>query len=144
MFDMPPAQLSALAWLTGCWRTTTDDNGIEECWTTPAADSIAGVYRQLRAGQVSLYELLVIKPVADSLTLYIKHFNRDLVGKEAIDQSTELALEWLNDDEVAFRERNPDKFFRLRYYHPNNNSLDVIVEFTPDGSQSTTISYQRA
>ena len=90
--DAPAARISALAWLPGDWTGQGLGGVSEEAWLTPAAGSLAGVYRGTRGGQVSFYELMTVVEAGGSLVFRLKHFAPDLRGWESPDRAVEFPL----------------------------------------------------
>ena len=78
----PKATLSDIAWLTGHWRGPALGGMSEEVWSDPEANSMMGMYRLMKDGQVVFYEIMSIQPDGGSLVLALKHFNADLTGWE--------------------------------------------------------------
>jgi hypothetical protein len=135
--------IDQLAFMTGHWRGMADDDPIEECWSTPGGGVMTAFFRWLKDDAVYLYEFQAIEPEADSLVLRIKHFNPGLVGWEEKDQCTEFSLEWIQDSEVAFRQRNTENFRRLIYRRVEDDALWTIMQMTLDGDQRTEFRYTR-
>lgn len=67
--------LEKLTFLEGTWRGTMDGDAVEEIWSAPSGDSLAGIFRWVSSGKTTLYELLSIKAEGDDAVLRLRHFN---------------------------------------------------------------------
>lgn len=98
----PVASLADLAWLAGHWRGPGLGGVSEEVWTAPDGGSMMGMYRLIQDGAVVLYELMIVRPAGESLTLTLKHFNPDLTGWEQREEVREFPLVRLTPSEASF------------------------------------------
>jgi len=65
-FQQTP-KIDRLAWLQGCWETSSPQRTIEEQWTSPLAGSMIGMGRTVRAGKLVEYEFVIIREQSDRL-----------------------------------------------------------------------------
>lgn len=65
------APIDRLAWLGGCWASTTGEPGSGEQWLAPAGGSMLGVGRTVKNGKTSEYEFLHIRADDEGKLLYI-------------------------------------------------------------------------
>jgi hypothetical protein len=62
------AGLDEISWLVGCWRYTTPGGTIiDEVWTRPSRDTLAGTSRTQRAGTTIASEVMTIAVRGDSV-----------------------------------------------------------------------------
>lgn len=109
----PGAAVSDLGWLAGHWRGPALGGISEEVWSAPEANSMMGMYRLMKDGDVVFYEILSIQPDAGSLVLALKHFNADLTGWEEQNEVRRFRLLKLTADVayfegMTFRRLGPD------------------------------------
>jgi hypothetical protein len=88
----PKANIEQLSWLAGHWRGEALGGVVEEHWALPSAGTMVGTFKLSTAGKVKFYEIEVIREVADSLMLQLKHFHHDLKGWEEKQQTVDFAL----------------------------------------------------
>ena len=87
------ATLDDIAWLEGHWQGPAFDGTGEELWSPPHSGSMMGMYRYIdKNDNIAFYEFLIIKEVAGSLILKLKHFNDDLTGWEEKDKTIDFPL----------------------------------------------------
>jgi hypothetical protein len=79
---MPRASISNIQWMAGHWVGTGLGGITEEIWSPPNGGAMMGVFRAVKDGKVTLYEMCLFVEEKDSLVLKLKHFNRDLTGWE--------------------------------------------------------------
>jgi hypothetical protein len=89
----PKATIKEIAWLAGHWKGSALGGVTEEIWSPPMANSMMGSYRLIKNDtSVVFYEILAITEDKGSLTLRLKHFNRDLTGWEEKNEVREFKL----------------------------------------------------
>jgi len=93
-----------LAWLTGSWLGRNGPDGVEEHWSPLGGDTLVGMFRWVKDGTVSFYELAAIEREGTDVVLRIKHFHPRLVGWEEKADACEFVLVHLGDQEAAFLE----------------------------------------
>ena len=59
--------IERVAWLQGCWATSTTDRVVEEQWMGPRGGSMMGMSRTVRAGKLLSYETTVIREQGEAL-----------------------------------------------------------------------------
>lgn len=98
----PPAKIADIAWLQGYWVGTGLGGTVEEAWSPPSAGTMVGMFRMVKDGKPSFYELASIAEQGGTLRMRIKHLDPDLSSWEDKDKSTEFALIELRDGEARF------------------------------------------
>lgn len=140
------ATVDQLAWVAGAWTGTLGDRTIEQHWSAPLAGSIIAMYRSIRNGRPTLYELLAIEQEGEGVVLRIKHFapGPGLVGQEAKDESMNHALVHLEDRKAVFEGGTAAGPVRVTFTSPDPAALTIVVERQRDGKPvSTEFKYSR-
>jgi Domain of unknown function (DUF6265) len=88
----PPARIEAAAWLEGDWVGQGLGGTSEEAWLAPFAGSMGGVYRGMRDGRVTFFEVTTLVENGPSLLLRVKHFAGDLRGWEPPEKMVDFPL----------------------------------------------------
>ena len=110
----PPAKVTDFAWLEGRWRADAFGGSADEIWSSPAAGTMVGLYRLVREGEVSFYEIFTLTEEASTVMLRLKHFHSDLTGWEAQDETIDFPLVAFDDKQASFdgltyQRRGPDE-----------------------------------
>ena len=90
--------------------------------------SMAGTFKLIVNDAATMYEFFTIVPDGESLTLRLKHFDRDLVGWEERDEYVEFPLVRLEKDAVYFA--------GLTYRRVGEKDLVAYVSVSQGGSVS--------
>ena len=98
----PPANIGQLSWLAGHWRGEALGGVVEEHWAPPSAGSMVGSFKLSSNGKVKFYEIEIIREVADSLMLQLKHFGHDLKGWEEKDETVDFRLVKIEQNAAYF------------------------------------------
>jgi hypothetical protein len=89
----PKATIEDIAWLAGHWKGKALGGVTEEIWSPPQANAMMGSYRLIKNDTlIVFYELVTITEDGPSLTLKLKHFNKDLTGWEEKNEVREFKL----------------------------------------------------
>ena len=98
----PPATLDDIAWLAGSWSGEALGGAFEEVWNPPSAGSMVGMFKLLRDGKVSFYELMLFVEEKGSLSFKVRHFNPDFTAWEDRDEDVTLPFVKAEEDAVHF------------------------------------------
>lgn len=123
----PNAQLSEIQWLAGHWHGESFGGIIEEIWTREMGGAMMGSFRMIMDNKVSFYELMTISEVENTIMLKIKHFDKDLKGWEAKDESVEFKLVELTPNAIYFEGLTMKKI--------SKNELNIYVVIDKDGKK---------
>ena len=139
----PPAAratVDQLAWVTGAWTGTLGERTIEQHWSAPLAGSIIAMYRSIRGGKPTLYELLAMENEGDGVVLRIKHFapGPGLVSQEAKDESMNHTLVSLDGRTAVFVGGAAANPVRITFRSPDSATLNITVERQRDGKPAST------
>jgi hypothetical protein len=129
--------LQDLSFITGKWQGTLGSTMIEEHWTAPAGDNMLGMFRMVRDGKASLYELNVIEQTAEGPVLRLKHFRPGLVPREEKVEEVTFTLVDCAKDKATFEAM--DKHLKLSFQRVSANELTISLDrAAPGGKRSTT------
>ncbi len=62
-----PRGIERVAWLQGCWETSTAERTIEEQWMAPRSANMVGMSRTVRRNALVAYEFLLLREAGDRL-----------------------------------------------------------------------------
>ncbi len=131
----PKATIEDIAWLAGHWKGTALGGVSEELWSPPQANSMMGSYRLIKNDTlIVFYEIVTITEDASSLTLKLKHFNKDLTGWEEQNVVREFKLVKKEKNKLWFEgmtfELIDDNNFQV-YLAIQKKNGEVIEELFP-------------
>ncbi|HMG91826.1 MAG TPA: DUF6265 family protein [Chryseolinea sp.] len=116
----PKAAIEDIAWLAGHWKGTALGGVTEEIWSPPHANSMMGSYRLIKNDTaIVFYEIVTITEDGQSLTLKLKHFNKDLTGWEEKNQVREFKL--------VKKEKNKLWFEGMTFEFIDDNNFQVYL-----------------
>ena len=116
----PNATIKDIAWLAGHWKGTALGGVTEEIWSPPMANSMMGSYRLIKNDTlIVFYEILTITDDNGSLTLKLKHFNKDLTGWEEKNEVREFKL--------VKKEKNKLWFEGMTFEFIDENNFQVFL-----------------
>ncbi len=136
--SMPAAavkmDIQSLAWIAGCWQTTSGGTVVDEHWLPPRGDSMLGMSRTVRDGKLVGYELILLIETEVGL-VYRAHPSGQAMANF---QATETKRRG-----VVFE--NPDHDFpkRIAYWSKDPDSLTARVDDGGDG-RSFELEYRRS
>lgn len=118
--------VAQVAWLQGCWETTSGRATIEEQWMAPRGASMIGMARTVRDGQLVEYEVVVVREDAGRL-VYDAHPSGQA---PAVFRATSLT-----DTSIVFENREHDFPQKITYQWTRPDTLQAWVE-GPVGGQA--------
>ena len=124
------AVLSDLTWMSGRWVDESGGNLSEEIWSEPSGDSMMGMWRYVKGGQVAIFEILTITVEPSGIVLRLRHFDPELAAREDKTTPVELAMVGWNDREAAFEGPavGGGGHVRLTYRSPSKDELVSVLE----------------
>lgn len=126
--DAAAAKLARTSWIQGSWRAIVEGDYLDEYWSPPHADSMIGMFRWSKKGQLWMSEMLSIVTEGDNIVLRVKHFDRSMVGWEEKDKAITLPLIRQTDEESVFETDDKAKMVRLTYRKTGSDTMDVILD----------------
>jgi hypothetical protein len=120
----PDTALGRLAWLAGCWETSSDDASVEEQWTVPRGGVMLGVNRTARDGRLIAHEFLMLDGRDGSL-VYVAHPSGQ--------SSATFLAESVSDTRAVFGNPEHDYPQLIGYEYRANDSLLAWIEGPGNG-----------
>lgn len=96
------AQLASLAWIEGVWVSRQGKDTLEESWFAPHGDSMVGMFRWMKDGDLWMTELMTITIDDGALVFRLRHFDRRHTAWEEKDAPMTCKLKSIADREVTF------------------------------------------
>lgn len=122
----PPATVADIAWMTGNWAGALGPNQLEENWIAGEGGSIAAMVRMTGNGATSMFEVITIEEVDNSLVLHIQQWNPGFEPRTASAQKMELSE--IGPGRVHFVAVSEGGMKSLGYSNPNPDSFVIHVE----------------
>lgn len=116
--------VTALAWLSGCWRQESPSRTVDEVWMAPSGDGMLGMSRTLSKGRIVEHEFLQIRS-QDGRLVYIAKPSRQ---PEATFTATQAGPR-----EVVFENPAHDFPQRIIYRLQADGSIAARIEGTEKG-----------
>ena len=126
--------IDRVAWLQGCWQSTTGERLVEEQWTAPRAGSMLSAGRTVQGNALREYEFVIVRERGDAL-VYLAHPSGQ--------PSAEFVSTTVSDNRVVFE--NPQHDFPQRVgYERRGEFLDAWIDGTQGGqTRRVNFSYHR-
>ena len=136
-FGQAPIDPGALAGLTGTWLGEEKETRIEEHWRF-AEGSYLGMFRMLKAGKSSFFELMAIeRSEGGDLVLRIRHFGPFLGSAwEEKNEPTAFRVAAAGPQEITFEGIGKHAGTRLHYTFKDRELTVSLVKTGPDGKTS--------
>ena len=132
----PPASLRDVAWMAGSWSGEALGGTFEEDWNAPSAGSMVGMFKLLRDGAVSFYELMLFVEEEGSLSFKVRHFNPDFTAWEDKDEDVTLRL--------VKAEKHAVHFTGISFYRISDDEVHAWLTFgSGDSLREEKIVYRR-
>lgn len=100
--DTLAPKLENIKWISGNWKGEAFGGQTEENWSEPSGGSMMATFKLINEGQVSFYEIEIIREVENSLILQLKHFDNDLKGWETKNETVDFPLIKITPTQVIF------------------------------------------
>jgi hypothetical protein len=125
--------LEDLGWMAGRWRLLDEGDVWEETWSPHEGDSMVGMMRWVKAGKVSLYELMALEQGEDGLVFRMLHFGRGLAAWES-EKKGPLTYRATLTSKGRLEVEDPKRDFPRRIvYAREGDVLEVILTGEKDG-----------
>ncbi len=87
------------SWLVGTWTGDGFGGQSEETWSTPVDDTMMGMFRHYKDGEIVFYEFLLL----DETGLKLKHFNPDITSWEEKDDFVSFEMISYTKDKIELK-----------------------------------------
>ena len=130
-------KLENMEWLSGNWKGEALGGVVEENWSKPSGGSMMATFKLIKDEKVVFYEIEIIREVENTLVLQLKHFNNDLKGWEAKDDTVDFPLKEITANKIIFHGMSFEKL--------SDSEMIVSVDMRQkDGSIETlTFNYSK-
>lgn len=137
VIDPKPVQM--ISWLDGRWVKAYGENFMEEHWSS-LGGSFLGMCREMKDGQTSFIEIMVIEPEGEDTVMRIRHFGPGLkTAWEDKDRTVVLKLGAHDNKSAVFTGTGANEGDRITYKLLAKDILDITTEFVRDGSKKTEV-----
>ena len=126
------ADLSYLAFMSGCWTGARGEERFEEMWMKPEAGSVLGVARTVKGGKTTFTEYIQIRQAAGGdITMFIQ--------LKLAEKATPFKLTHADGKTAVFE--NPEHDFPKKIvYKIDGDGLFAQIE-GPQGQKTVTVDY---
>lgn len=121
----PEGPLADLSWLCGTWVSETEGRVLEEIWSQPRGNTLIGMNRTVRGGEMVFFEHLRIEARADGI-YYVAHPSGQ--------RETEFLLTERDEDRATFEAPEHDFPQRIEYWR-THSSLHARISGTQNGER---------
>jgi hypothetical protein len=122
----PASGIQRLAWLRGCWETTSPERTVEEHWMAPRGGSMVGMGRTVRGRDLVEYELAVIREQGEKLA-YEAHPSGQ--------PSATFVSDAVSGKSVVFQNLGHDFPKRIGYERGGEDELLAWIDGGPDSER---------
>jgi len=126
-------KIENIAWIAGTWHGEAFGGQTEEIWSKPSGGSMMATFKLINEGQVSFYEIEIIREVENSLLLQLKHFDNSLKGWETKEETIDFPLKKLTSNQVVFEGMSFEKV--------SDNEMNVFVDIKNDDGEVELIQF---
>lgn len=120
-----PPDVSALAWLAGCWQSDGAEAGSGESWMLPAGGTMFGMSRTVKGGRTVAFEFMELRVLADGRLAFVAHPS----GQEG----ATFPLLRAEREEAVFENTAHDFPQRVVYARDGASKLKARIEGTRNG-----------
>ncbi|MFT4780388.1 MAG: hypothetical protein ACJAZK_000326 [Psychroserpens sp.] len=131
--DSLAPKLENIKWISGNWKGEAFGGQTEENWSEPSGGSMMATFKLINDGEVSFYEIEIIREVENSLILQLKHFDTDLKGWETKNETVDFPLIKITPTQVIFEGMSFEKV--------NENEMNVYVDIKNDNGDIELVKF---
>lgn len=127
---LPPAQaqttpntgkVTDISFIAGHWKANMPDRTVEAYWFAPDANNITGLFRMVKEGKITMYEILAYEQTSQGLVSLVKHFNPGLIAHEEKEVSDRYNFVEASKGRVVFEKQ--DGSLRILYEKKSDNRM---------------------
>nr|WP_321223069.1 DUF6265 family protein [uncultured Psychroserpens sp.] len=118
--DSLAPKLENIKWIAGNWKGEAFGGITEENWSEPSGGSMMATFKLINDGEVSFYEIEIIREIENSLVLQLKHFDNDLKGWESRNETVDFPLKKITPTQVIFEGMSFEKI--------SENEMNIYVD----------------
>ncbi|MFT4612422.1 MAG: hypothetical protein ACJA1H_000468 [Glaciecola sp.] len=131
--DSLAPKLENIKWISGNWKGEAFGGQTEENWSEPSGGSMMATFKLINDGEVSFYEIEIIREIENSLILQLKHFDTDLKGWETKNETVDFPLLKLTATQVIFKGMSFEKV--------SDNEMNVYVDIKNDNGDIELVKF---
>jgi hypothetical protein len=131
--DSLAPKLENIKWISGNWKGEAFGGQTEENWSEPSGGSMMATFKLINDGEVSFYEIEIIREVENSLILQLKHFDTDLKGWETKNETVDFPLIKITSTQVIFEGMSFEKV--------SDNEMNVYVDIKNDNGDIELVKF---
>lgn len=134
-----PKPIQAISWMDGRWVKAYGDNFMEEHWSN-LGGTFLGMCREMKDGESTFIEIMVIEPEGADTVMRIRHFGPGLKSAwEEKDRTVVFKLGAHDNKSAVFEGLGPNEGERLAYKLIGKEILEITAEFIREGKKTTEI-----
>jgi hypothetical protein len=113
--------LADISFIAGHWKANMPDRTVEAYWFAPDADNITGLFRMVKDGKITMYEILAYEKTSQGLVSLVKHFNPGLIAQEEKEVSDRYNFVEASKGRAVFEKQ--DGSLRILYEKKSDNQI---------------------
>ena len=136
-------KLDNLGWLAGTWEGSGFEGRVEEHWTAPEGESMAGLFRLVVAGRTRVVQLMTLAEDDPGLVLNLNHFTPHLQRWEEEKSPVRFLLTELTADRAVFSGLSTQESLpgEIVYQRPGSDTL--VLEYRSRGETTQSVRLNR-
>ena len=115
--------LADISFIAGHWKANMADRTVEAYWFAPDADNITGLFRMVKDGQITMYEILAYEKTSQGLVSLVKHFKPGLIAQEEKEVSDRYNFVEASKGRAVFEKT--DGSLRILYEKKSDNQIVI-------------------
>lgn len=132
---LDPRPVQIISWLDGRWVKAYGDNFMEEHWSNMGG-TFVGMCREMKDGDSTFIEIMVIEPDGGDTVMRIRHFGPGLKSAwEEKDKPMTFKLGEHSKKTAVFEGTGVNQGEKIVYSLLAKDILDVTTEFLRDGKK---------
>jgi hypothetical protein len=129
---LPPAKaqtapnagtLADISFIAGHWKAVMPDRTVEGHWFAPEANNMTGIFRMMKDGKLTMYEILAYEKSDQGLVSLVKHFNPGLIAVEEKEVSDRYNFVEAGKGRAVFQKS--DGSLRILYEKKSDNQFVI-------------------